>query len=450
MEEEALRQAFAERETGPAPVILPDEDVFVQSVQALYQEIDHLRNKVRWQEEQLKGMAVELLLLGRWKPADYINELLGFPHHCYMIANYDFFAMDPVGTEENPEMALLKREIYEIFSAVFLPEYPSCCCETDFGLNTVLINLPDACRKMSSAEESTFLNRAGLFVGRVETALGVRLRLALSFCVSEIRELPGALSEVGRLRQLQEAFPEAAQILYAGRLELVGGQAEEISREEMEQALQAGLRERDVPAVHRCVTRLAMNRLQQTRNMDRVVQWLTRELDSLNRQLDLPDHRIDFLLEAQTALQQVHKVDEMLIVVNRYFSSVDLFLQEQEDSRGRVQTLASSARACMDSHYMEPSLDVAAVAQMLGASENRVSKTFRRAYGIGALAYIQNLRVQRAIALLSEGGQPVSRVWQQAGFSSRRTFDRVFKQFTGMTAVQYMRTSGTQGPAGSA
>ena len=66
-----------------------------------------------------------------------------------------------------------------------------------------------------------------------------------------------------------------------------------------------------------------------------------------------------------------------------------------------------------------------------------MSKFFRRRMGIPFHAYVNRLRVEEACRLLRTTGESVQRISELCGFSSERTFHRVFKQLTLMTPAAY-------------
>ncbi len=410
---------------------LPDEDVFLRSVQVLYREVERLRQTVQWQAEQLKAMAVELLLIGRWKPLEFVNELLGFQHTNYMVGCYDFVGTDSVDTAENPEMVELKCRIYELFEESFLPDFPSYCCETDVGLNTVLINVPEVHK--SFVLEAEFLRHAERFIQLVEDTLQVQLKMVFSFCIDDLRRLPETQMEVQRLWQLQKASPYATRILYAGRLELGMQQMQEFS----ESQLQDYMAEQNIPAVHRCVTHMVMRHFGANHDVKKLSDYLSGELKKIHRQLEMTDYRMDILMETQGAMKNIDKLDEALIILNQYFSSVDLYLREATENRSKRTPGAACIHAYIDMHYTDVEFSFLHAAQELGMDENKISKIFKQQYGIGALSYLQSLRVQKAKTLLMNREVKIADVAAQSGFSCRRTMDRVFKRFTGITPGEY-------------
>lgn len=86
----------------------------------------------------------------------------------------------------------------------------------------------------------------------------------------------------------------------------------------------------------------------------------------------------------------------------------------------------------LQEHSAEP-ITVSQVAALFGYSVGRFSHIFNERIGCSFTRYVNNLRCYRAKRLLAEGDLPLIDVATACGFSSMRTFHRVYKEFTGET-----------------
>jgi AraC-like DNA-binding protein len=80
---------------------------------------------------------------------------------------------------------------------------------------------------------------------------------------------------------------------------------------------------------------------------------------------------------------------------------------------------------------------VADLADALDYSESRLRAIFKEAAGVPLGSYIQNHRINRAMALLRTTKLPVAAVADDAGFGSPQAFSRIFKKETGQTPRAY-------------
>ena len=77
------------------------------------------------------------------------------------------------------------------------------------------------------------------------------------------------------------------------------------------------------------------------------------------------------------------------------------------------------------------------LADALGISESRLRVVFKEHAGIPLGSYIQNYRLNRAMALLRKTDLAISDVAEEAGFGSPQAFSRLFKKEIGHTPRSY-------------
>lgn len=80
---------------------------------------------------------------------------------------------------------------------------------------------------------------------------------------------------------------------------------------------------------------------------------------------------------------------------------------------------------------------VADLAEAIGFSDSRLRVLFKETAGIPLGGYIQNYRINRAMALLHTTDLSITDVAEEAGFGSPQAFSRVFKKETGQTPRSY-------------
>jgi len=80
---------------------------------------------------------------------------------------------------------------------------------------------------------------------------------------------------------------------------------------------------------------------------------------------------------------------------------------------------------------------VADLALALNLSESRLRTVFKDAAGISLGSYVQNYRINRAMALLRTTTLSITDIAEEAGFGSPQAFSRCFKMETGDTPRSY-------------
>jgi AraC-like DNA-binding protein/ligand-binding sensor protein len=82
------------------------------------------------------------------------------------------------------------------------------------------------------------------------------------------------------------------------------------------------------------------------------------------------------------------------------------------------------------------------IAEASGLSAPYFSTVFKDEMGENLSNYLNRLRVEKAIVMLSETNQPVSEIASACGFDDQSWFSKIFKNFTGMSPGKYREQGG--------
>jgi AraC-like DNA-binding protein len=107
-------------------------------------------------------------------------------------------------------------------------------------------------------------------------------------------------------------------------------------------------------------------------------------------------------------------------------------------ARKRDIEVVHRAQEYMKEHFAR-SVRLASVAELCGLSPFQLIRVFRRVVGVPPYAYLVQLRVNRAQALLCEGSS-VADVASTCGFSDQSHLTRTFKKALGVPPGQYVRS----------
>lgn len=91
--------------------------------------------------------------------------------------------------------------------------------------------------------------------------------------------------------------------------------------------------------------------------------------------------------------------------------------------------------------YREAGLTAESLAERLGVHRNVLSRAINRATGQNFNQYVNELRVKEAVRIMGEKDHKelrIDEVYEQVGFSSRTSFYRAFKQFTGLSPIEFL------------
>jgi len=89
-------------------------------------------------------------------------------------------------------------------------------------------------------------------------------------------------------------------------------------------------------------------------------------------------------------------------------------------------------------HNFEYETSLQALSSTMGYSPSYLSRYFKNCFGVGINQYVNILRLRKALLLLQERKHTHTYCALESGFTSVRTFYRVFKQEMGCTPIEYM------------
>ncbi|MBE7043341.1 MAG: helix-turn-helix domain-containing protein [Ruminococcaceae bacterium] len=101
-------------------------------------------------------------------------------------------------------------------------------------------------------------------------------------------------------------------------------------------------------------------------------------------------------------------------------------------------SLAQEVIRYINQHYQAP-LTNQALGKHFGYHPNYISNVVKKSTGLPLHAYLNNLRISRAISMLESGNLTISQVAYQVGFSDLGYFSRYFKKMTGVAPSAFFK-----------
>ena len=95
----------------------------------------------------------------------------------------------------------------------------------------------------------------------------------------------------------------------------------------------------------------------------------------------------------------------------------------------------------ISSHYGNPELSVAEIAENVGISEGHLSHIFKKETDYTVAAYLTRVRMSAAMKLLSDCRNKVYEVAEKAGYRDVAHFSSTFKKIVGVTPSEYQDRS---------
>lgn len=104
------------------------------------------------------------------------------------------------------------------------------------------------------------------------------------------------------------------------------------------------------------------------------------------------------------------------------------------------QNIIDYAKEYIEHNYQNSALDMSEVASHIALSYSHFSHLFNKETGISFPSYLADVRIKKAIVLLSDPSMKVSEICYKVGFKSPQQFSRCFKNITGIYPSQYHST----------
>ncbi|MEF3304456.1 AraC family transcriptional regulator [Paenibacillus sp. GYB003] len=175
--------------------------------------------------------------------------------------------------------------------------------------------------------------------------------------------------------------------------------------------------------------------------------WLVKLSDETKPYYDLPPDAFEAIksvlsaLEAESASSSLGKQGFMRI---KLLEAIYLFFRHHPAFASFGQPVELSPVEWdfvkyVNTHFMEETISLEEVAGKFGVSVFVVRGAFKRLLGKNFLEYLHQLRIRRASSLLTATDMSVAEIAYDVGFSSLRSFTRVFKETTGLSATDYRK-----------
>ena len=89
--------------------------------------------------------------------------------------------------------------------------------------------------------------------------------------------------------------------------------------------------------------------------------------------------------------------------------------------------------------HLAEEVSLSVLAEEFHLNPQYISQLFKNEIGVGFLAYLTNIRMEKAKKLLLSTSLSIAEVAEQAGYGDYRVFTKVFKKAEGVTPSQYRR-----------
>ena len=100
---------------------------------------------------------------------------------------------------------------------------------------------------------------------------------------------------------------------------------------------------------------------------------------------------------------------------------------------GRVAKIVEKSKEYIQSHYADPDLNGAMIAEHFQVNYSYMSSVFKKQTSEGMLTYITKVRIDKAVELLKTTNFTIKEIAISTGYTNVRTFSRAFIKIMGIS-----------------
>jgi len=112
----------------------------------------------------------------------------------------------------------------------------------------------------------------------------------------------------------------------------------------------------------------------------------------------------------------------------------------REQKHKKIHNIIAEITAMCKENYHDPDISLAGLAMHYKLSETYLSAHFKEYTGETFYSFLQNIRIDKAIALLTSSQMSIHEISESVGYSHYNTFSKAFKRKTGINAGDYRKS----------
>lgn len=134
------------------------------------------------------------------------------------------------------------------------------------------------------------------------------------------------------------------------------------------------------------------------------------------------------VLKAVEELNRIRELNKKLEIAHLLYAS---------EGESGYMPLVRDAKNYIETHYMNPDMGLAEIADMLEVSTGYLSRIFKQYTGLSFTDYLKKIKITESIKLINNPSLKIYEVAEQVGYSSQHYFCYAFKKVLGISPSEY-------------
>ena len=284
----------------------------------------------------------------------------------------------------------------------------------------------------SCSSNSSFKQNANLYAARLEEKLKSSYNLDAIVGIGNVADSLGLISvsyaQSSEVIKYKFLIPDSNLYFY----ELIPDGDEYFYSLESETALFKSVRESDYESAKKVLQEIyEENFLNHSLGVDAINELLAELRASIKKICRMQTEYLEFSTRDVSVVHFFENATNILYIVCSD--------SEENETQTRGQKLCREAKNYIELHYNNPSISLDVIAEEFRLHPNYLSALFKKHTGSSIISYLESVRIDKSIELLSSGKYTVNEVAASVGFSNDCTFRRCFKKLKGVSPSSYLK-----------
>lgn len=207
-----------------------------------------------------------------------------------------------------------------------------------------------------------------------------------------------------------------------------------------ETELIAAIKLGDSQDIHNRVNYIFGRLKENTLTTDQLKVYLVEVKVSFIKLMQYYDMKSELLFESQDVFHDLEQLTSLADIKSFILAkSLQLSMLIKESRSSSQSAITTKAREYVLEHYSDDKLSVDYMSQILHVSPSYFSSLFKKEMGISFIAYLTNIRMEKAVELLDTTDDKSYMIAEKVGYPDANYFSYVFKKQYGISPQRYRK-----------